>query len=232
METPFIICLLALFIARGVSLECPTCNTTGKACQGLMKACDPEYDKCGIIQTVKIIASNQSNHIEKKCIRSSLCNKGISVLDMGKGGTIISNISCCVGADCQKNPSSWPTRNTSSASEKKTCPACFSQGTECKEETIDCAKAGEVYCAEVFQQTTEEDGKIKTTMKGCANKDFCETMEMFSTGATTLLTDSQCKLATGAASTISGDATRSSHPAAAEHDSPPPPGNKPVSAKF
>ncbi|XP_062996725.1 phospholipase A2 inhibitor and Ly6/PLAUR domain-containing protein-like [Elgaria multicarinata webbii] len=191
METPLAICLFfAIFIARGVSLQCQTCSTAGKACDGRMETCASANDTCGIIQAE---LPKPTNHkIVKKCIPSNDCDKGIAIIDMGKNRIEMRKVSCCSGEDCQKKPLSWtmPTRKTTPSSAKK-CPACHPEGNACKEETIECTGDGEDYCAQVYQHVTDAGGKTTTTiMKGCANEAFCNSMQtFFPTGVTQVSTD-------------------------------------------
>ncbi|ETE63061.1 hypothetical protein L345_11182, partial [Ophiophagus hannah] len=76
----------------------------------------------------------------------------------------------------------------------KRCPACYTEPkeqSECQVKMINCTGKDETYCAEVFLQKKEGGKNTTTTMKGCANKAFCEKMDISATASSfTLLPNS------------------------------------------
>ncbi|XP_042295277.1 phospholipase A2 inhibitor gamma subunit B-like [Sceloporus undulatus] len=201
MKTLLTVCLLATFIATGSSLQCPVCETGGRNCEGTMQACPKDHDTCALILSER--SMGKQNNIRKKCIELNMCDKGLAVLDMGNGKTILSQVSCCKGEDCKKAPTPLPARNSTASQEKKQCPACYSEMNGCEEKTIECSRADEVMCAESYYQTLNSERKnVTTTMKGCANQAFCDNMKLFPLGV--LLPQSKCVPASRSARTIPG----------------------------
>ncbi|XP_061453732.1 uncharacterized protein LOC133370869 [Rhineura floridana] len=145
VDSTFTACLLSIFISVGVTLECQICETTGRNCHGPKQTCPPDYDRCGIILLDRSFGINKQTTV-KKCAQHRDCDKGLAVFNMGKGRTVLGNLSCCVG-EC-KSTSPLPSRKTTLSGYK--CPASYSLQNVNREETVECA-VGELYCAELFQ---------------------------------------------------------------------------------
>ncbi|XP_070806253.1 phospholipase A2 inhibitor PIP-like [Pituophis catenifer annectens] len=207
MDTSFVICLLtaSITLVFAKSQECTICQSSAKTCQGNKAVCSAPEDKCSIISLEKILGST-SYATKKSCIHPEECNKGLAVLDLGNNHIIKGHVSCCEDNQCT-NHSSLPARKIVTTKNER-CPACYTEPKEqsgCEEKTINCTGEDETYCAEVFLQKKEGGKNMTTTMKGCANKAFCEKMEISTiVSPFTLLPNSNCKNATGAVDTTTG----------------------------
>ncbi|XP_070619993.1 phospholipase A2 inhibitor LNF2-like [Erythrolamprus reginae] len=207
MQGSFVIYLLTASITLGFagSRECTDCQSSGKNCQGSKKPCSTPDQKCSITSWENSLES--TTHATKKgCIAPEECDKGLAVLDMGNNKIIQGHVSCCEDNQCD-NQSSLPARKMVTTHNKR-CPACYSEPQEqkaCQEKMMNCTGEDEIYCAEVFLEKKEGGKTITTTMKGCANKVFCEKMNVSAIASPfTLLLNSNCKDATGAVDTTIG----------------------------
>ncbi|XP_013929757.1 PREDICTED: phospholipase A2 inhibitor LNF2-like [Thamnophis sirtalis] len=207
METSLVICLLtaSITLVFAKSRECIVCQSIGKDCQGDKKECSAPGDKCGITSMEQILGST-SNAVNKSCIPPKDCDKGLAVLDLGNNQLIRGFVFCCKDDQCT-NPPSWPSRKIVTTNNKR-CPACYTQPKEqsgCEAKVINCTGEDETYCAEVFLQKKEGGKTMTTTMKGCANKAFCEKLEILTIESQfTLLPNSNCNNAAGAVSSTTG----------------------------
>ncbi|XP_039220281.1 phospholipase A2 inhibitor and Ly6/PLAUR domain-containing protein-like isoform X1 [Crotalus tigris] len=207
MEASFVVCLLAasITLVLGMSQECTICQSSGKNCQGDKETCSAPKDKCSVTLLEKTVGPT-THAIKKSCIHPQECNQGLAVLDMGNKQIIQGHVSCCEDNQCT-NHSSMPARKIVTTNNKR-CPACSTEPKEqsgCQEKLINCTGEDEMYCAEVFLQKKEGGKNMTVTMKGCANKAFCEKMEISAVAsAFTLLPNSNCKNATGAVDTTVG----------------------------
>ncbi|XP_042295258.1 phospholipase A2 inhibitor gamma subunit B-like isoform X2 [Sceloporus undulatus] len=168
MQLSLGICLLATCIALGVSLECEECFGMGLGinCHGNIITCSANKDTCAIISAENMGQSG----IMKMCMSSENCGHGLTSLNMGSAGVVRTNIICCIGNECKRDPAPLPPRNTTLNGKK--CPACYAVGSECKDEITECV-GDENFC--YAMSGTTSIGKVNTTvsLKGCANEASC-----------------------------------------------------------
>ncbi|KAG8143433.1 hypothetical protein E2320_000664 [Naja naja] len=188
-----------------MSRECTVCQSSGKNCQGNKEACSAPEDKCSIVSVEKNFGPTK-HATKRSCIDPEECTKGLAVLDMGKNQILQGYLSCCEDHQCT-NHFSLPARKIVTTNNKR-CPACYTEPKEqsgCQVEMINCTGEDETHCAEVFLQKKDGGKNMTTTMKGCANKAFCEKMDISTIASPfTLLPSSNCKNATGAVDTTTG----------------------------
>ncbi|XP_053254006.1 phospholipase A2 inhibitor gamma subunit B-like isoform X1 [Podarcis raffonei] len=197
MSSVFLTCLLYIFIPAGFSLECWSCETTGRNCQGQRQTCPIDYEECGVLQLERSFGQNKQTTV-KNCTQSNNCDKELAVFNMGKRRTILGKISCCTADDCKSINPLRPRKITVNGFR---CPSCYSVHGVCVEESMECS-GDEYYCAQLFQ-TPSTGGNTVTVIKGCANKAYCDQMEKFASAAKMrLLETSHCVLASRAVSII------------------------------
>ncbi|XP_033014121.1 phospholipase A2 inhibitor subunit gamma B-like [Lacerta agilis] len=195
METPLSICFLSIFIVTGASLECETCAGVGNTCTGPMETCSPGFDMCAVSLS-EVRVGMRIDSVMKHCAQSKSCNDGISIINLGKAGAILSQVFCCVGTKCR---TMTPTlTHTRSKPNGKVCPACYAMNSECEEEEAQC-NGEENYCLDVSGTTEMGALAVKTTMKGCTNSATCEELKEHSGSISgiTVTASSSCKPAAG-----------------------------------
>ncbi|XP_060114021.1 phospholipase A2 inhibitor gamma subunit B-like [Heteronotia binoei] len=203
MQGLLVICFLATFIATGASLTCEVCEGFGDTCMGPLQTCLPGFDTCGIIQGETTVGPHMKT-IMKSCFPVSRCDEGLTVLNLGKAGTMARRLTCCVGNGCAKVPPPLPPINTSLNGKK--CPTCYSmQSFTCKEEINHCA-GDEHYCFELAGTTDIAGMTITSVIKGCSNMASCnDTLQRSGSFAgMTVVVTANCTLASGTASSIPG----------------------------
>nr|XP_020668445.1 phospholipase A2 inhibitor and Ly6/PLAUR domain-containing protein-like isoform X2 [Pogona vitticeps] len=213
---------ILLFLAgEGLPLRCEICRDTNYDCTGPAYACLPFFDSCVTIQSEKrpAFSINKPYHskgkraVLKKCIGSSICSEGVSIVNIGRRGIITTKVSCCKGDDCRKPALPLPPINTTANG--KACPVCLTfSKTICQSEgTVRCV-GDQLYCLLIYGIASAGvsgtfasigDPVISShiAIRGCANQVFCDT---FHEGAVhlaslTLIGSGNCELAT---STVQG----------------------------
>ncbi|XP_070806179.1 phospholipase A2 inhibitor NAI-like [Pituophis catenifer annectens] len=169
METSPTIFLLALFIIKGLSLECEECLGIG-GCSGDIVPCDFGKDRCSITDMALPIGLHLTI---KTCVTSDICDKGVQVINLGQQGIAVAHLKCCDGHECEnvvppKLPKEAPANG-------KQCPACFALGKTCLEEVTDCT-GDELYCAEGYLNPNMGMLPVEVSLKGCANKALCDSL--------------------------------------------------------
>nr|XP_056702745.1 phospholipase A2 inhibitor and Ly6/PLAUR domain-containing protein-like [Euleptes europaea] len=200
MNFPLALCLLATYVALGVSLSCETCQGFGNTCSGQWQTCPPNKDSCVSVQ-VEGSGVLQAKVVMKTCIQSSECVQPPSSMNLGKAGRLLTQITCCEGNKCKKDPPALPPVNTTPNGKK--CPACYVVHTlKCEEETIDCA-GDENYCFEVSGTTNLGGMSAEMVMKGCTSSVSCNsTHDSGSFGSISVVAKASCTPAIGAASSV------------------------------
>ncbi|XP_032083013.1 phospholipase A2 inhibitor subunit gamma B-like [Thamnophis elegans] len=156
---------LALFITKGLSLECEECFGLG-GCFGNMVACDFGKDTCSV--TNLVLPTGLSLTI-KTCVSSEVCDKGIQVINLGQLGKAVGHLRCCKGDDC--GVTVRPELPKKAPANGKQCPACFALGKTCFEEVTNCT-GDELYCAEGLLDIS----LLEVSLKGCANRALCDSL--------------------------------------------------------
>ncbi|KAJ7304094.1 hypothetical protein JRQ81_011618 [Phrynocephalus forsythii] len=208
---------ILLFLAgKGLHLKCEICSDMKHDCAGRAYTCLPIFDSCVTIQSEKFPAFtlNKPYHakgkraVTKKCIGSSLCREGLSVVNLGRRGIIATKLSCCEEEDCRMPVLPLPPINTTSNG--KACPVCLSfSSTSCRSEGMVYCMGDQHYCLFIDGIASAEDSGTFATIgdpiitsyiavRGCANQAFCDT---FHEGAVhlaslTVIGSGHCELAT------------------------------------
>ncbi|XP_042295261.1 phospholipase A2 inhibitor and Ly6/PLAUR domain-containing protein-like isoform X2 [Sceloporus undulatus] len=173
MQDLFALCLLGTTVAVGLALQCEICGIGG-TCNGVMRTCSSKHDKCSITLLRKSTGKNVQGFM-KNCINSTLCNVGLSVINMGTAGLILSNHICCEENECKKTTPTMPWRNVTHNG--KVCPACFSLEKSCNENHVYCV-GDEIYCLEGTVAGISQTGGgtlgLNVILKGCATESACK----------------------------------------------------------
>ncbi|XP_058052166.1 phospholipase A2 inhibitor NAI-like isoform X1 [Ahaetulla prasina] len=169
METSPTVFLLALFIVKGLSLECEECLGIGD-CSGNMVTCDLGKDRCSVTEMVLPMGISLTI---KTCVSSDVCDKGVQVINLGQQGRAVAHLKCCDGDECgDVVPPNLPEKAPANG---KQCPACFALGKTCHEEVTDCT-GDELYCAEGLLDSKMSMFSVEVSLKGCANKALCDSL--------------------------------------------------------
>lgn len=202
MQPSVNICLLAAVIDLGLSLVCEICGGFGNTCKGPLRFCPPSQDKCGIT-LLEGTGALKVRSVAKTCVRSNTCDEPFTSINLGKAGEAWTQLTCCVGNECQGITPTFPPMNTTPNG--KTCPACYALHTlECEEENIECT-GDQFYCLEKSGSITIGGTNVMTILKGCANNASCNNMyeNSFLDGIHNVVT-ANCTLASGVASIVPG----------------------------
>ncbi|KAM3830295.1 phospholipase A2 inhibitor gamma subunit B-like [Vipera latastei] len=172
MGTSLPIFLLALCIIRGLSLECEECIGLTD-CSGNKSPCGSGKDRCSVTNMALPIGISVTI---KSCVSSNVCDKGLQVINVGRGEHVAAHLRCCEGGGCRDVvPAGLPKK---AAANGKQCPACFAMGETCQEEVLDCS-GDELYCAEGRLDAKSVMPNMEVSLKGCANKAFCDSLVGF-----------------------------------------------------
>nr|XP_056702322.1 phospholipase A2 inhibitor gamma subunit B-like [Euleptes europaea] len=201
MQNLLAICFLATFIATGASLSCEVCEGIGDTCEGPLHTCPPGFDTCGIIQEEAKMGILVKMTV-KTCFPASVCEEGLTVINLGKVGTTVKKVTCCVGNECMRVLPALPPIDT--ALNGKRCPACYSvHGLACQEEIAQCA-GDEQYCFDLAGTVTVGGMTMTVIMKGCTNHAACNDT-LHGSGAfagISVVATANCTLASGTASFV------------------------------
>ncbi|XP_070620901.1 phospholipase A2 inhibitor NAI-like [Erythrolamprus reginae] len=172
METSLTVCLLALFIVKGLSLECEECVGLG-GCSGNMVTCDFGEDRCSVTHMDLPLGARGPSLTIKACVSSDVCDKGVQVINLGQSKNAVAHLKCCEGEEC--NNGVRPELPKKAPANGNQCPACLELGETCREEVTNCT-GDELYCAEGH---LDSQMGIVVRMKGCANKALCGSLAAY-----------------------------------------------------
>ncbi|XP_007445457.2 phospholipase A2 inhibitor and Ly6/PLAUR domain-containing protein-like [Python bivittatus] len=109
-----------------------------------MLMCAPGKDRCSVTYLRTPFGISQ---IIKSCVPSIVCDKGIQVINLGRTGTVVVQLTCCERDECRRVvPPALPEKTVPNG---KQCPACFSLQKKCNEDVAYC-NGDELYCAAGF----------------------------------------------------------------------------------
>ncbi|XP_062996724.1 phospholipase A2 inhibitor and Ly6/PLAUR domain-containing protein-like [Elgaria multicarinata webbii] len=129
----------------GWSRQCEICTTSSSTCTGPLQTCIPGLDACATIQTETIA---RQPRIAKMCKSASDCYENHTIVNMGKGVTLSSKLSCCTGWNCRHPLPALPSVNMTLNGKK--CKGCIaSESIICRVEGIVSCAGDQNHCVEV-----------------------------------------------------------------------------------
>ncbi|XP_061452700.1 phospholipase A2 inhibitor gamma subunit B-like isoform X2 [Rhineura floridana] len=111
--------------------------------------------------------------VMKGCGSSDTCNSPPKHLNMGRGKSIRTSLTCCIGEACAN--STPPVPRVESKTNGKQCPSCYSSSGTCITEMVNCT-GSERYCFDVFSRSNADSRARDMIMKGCTTKSACESI--------------------------------------------------------
>ncbi|XP_061452701.1 phospholipase A2 inhibitor NAI-like isoform X3 [Rhineura floridana] len=167
---PFVFFLL---LTKGTSLECDVCADIGTSCTGNKKVCREGQDTCVIVFLESTLNGKVLQTVMKGCGSSDTCNSPPKHLNMGRGKSIRTSLTCCIGEACAN--STPPVPRVESKTNGKQCPSCYSSSGTCITEMVNCT-GSERYCFDVFSRSNADSRARDMIMKGCTTKSACESI--------------------------------------------------------
>ncbi|XP_078236105.1 uncharacterized protein LOC144584250 [Pogona vitticeps] len=101
----FVLCLHHHFERKlGFPPRRRACGLCSCACLSADQGCAvaPHPFAAGMTMEAEAVAIPGKRAVLKKCIGSSICSEGVSIVNIGRRGIITTKVSCCKGDDCRK----------------------------------------------------------------------------------------------------------------------------------
>ncbi|CAI5781117.1 phospholipase A2 inhibitor subunit gamma B-like [Podarcis lilfordi] len=152
------------------SLECETCIATSSNCSGMLMNCSANENTCAVSLTESKADQISVQSIAKGCSSTKACGQGPYSINLGKMFTSRGVAVCCKGANCSSISVPLPPINNTVNGKK--CQACYSMLSPCSSSDVAECTGAEDRCLDL----SIKSGTIKTTMKGCTTKSYCDAL--------------------------------------------------------
>nr|BAJ14722.1 phospholipase A2 inhibitor [Protobothrops elegans] len=175
MKSLLFCCLLGIFLATGMCMECEVCVMPGETCKGTMMTCKDNEDTCVMFQTELIRAPLSFTFTSKMCSTSDTCHLDYVETNLPHELAVRSKRACCVGDECDTMPPVVLEHHDNRYNGLH-CPGCIGlASTECNEKLVS--------CWDTENQCLSITGKNlyflvnDISIKGCATESLCTLLQ-------------------------------------------------------
>nr|BAJ14723.1 phospholipase A2 inhibitor [Protobothrops elegans] len=175
MKSLLFCCLLGIFLATGMCMECEVCMRPGETCNGSIRTCKDNEDTCVMLQTELIRAPLSFTFTSKMCSTSDTCHLDYVETNLPHELAVRSKRACCVGDECKTMLPVVLERHDNRYNGLH-CPGCIGlASTECNEKLVSCRDT-ENQCLSLTGKNI--DFLVNDiSIKGCATESLCTLLQ-------------------------------------------------------